>query len=285
MDNVLVISNFNAGRKKAVMYKKELQKYLMSHSKKFKFISIDEFDSIDISKYDTIIAIGGDGTVNKAAEKIINTDKTLICLPSGTANLLASNLGMTNFLKKNLKIIERNKTKLIDVIKVNDKISVLRIGLGYDSDIICKTPQSLKNKLGYFAYFIAGIIFALRLTTKKYNLHIDGEQKEIFATGIIIANAANMYKNIISIGNNSAVDDEFIDLFILKTHNPILFFIEFLKIIFSIRKSNKLAEYKKCKYIQLQSNWLVSHIDGEKQILKGNTNIKIMPAKLKVLCK
>ena len=119
-----------------------------------------------MESYDTIIAMGGDGTVNKVANCVVNTDKVLGIIPTGTANLLAAKLGLSMDLKKTLKVIESGKTKSIDMMLINDKNSILRCGFGYDSDIICKTPQSLKNKFGYLAYFIAGIIFMMRLTPK-----------------------------------------------------------------------------------------------------------------------
>lgn len=285
MDNVLVISNFNAGRKKAILYKKLLTKFLLSNSKKFKFISIDEFDSTIISDFDTIITIGGDGTVNKAVSKIIGTSKELICLPSGTANLLAYNLGMTNSLKTNLKIVENGNKKKIDVIKINDKYSVLRCGIGYDSDIICKTPQSIKNKFGYLSYFVAGILFALRLKTKSYNLKFNGKIMKANASCIIISNASNMYRNIISTAKNSKVDDGLLDIFILKTQNPIVFFYEFIRILLNIKSNNSRAEYYQTDSIYFTNNWTACHIDGEKQILKGDTLIEIYPKKLTVYCK
>lgn len=282
MDNVLVISNFNAGRKKAILYKKSLTKFLLHKSKKFKFISIDEFDNLDISCFDTIIAIGGDGTVNKAASRIVDTDKALICLPSGTANLLAANLGISNNFKKNLKNISKCKPKYIDVMLVNGNVSVLRCGFGYDADIICKTPQSLKNRFGYFAYFIAGIIFALRLTKKTYKAVFDGVFKEFEATGLVIANASNMYRNAISLADNSLVDDGYMDIFILKTENPVVFFIEFCSIVLGIRRISKRAEYFKCNKMQIRNSWSVCHIDGEKHILKNDIDIEILPHRLKV---
>ena len=84
-------------------------------------------------------------------------------------------------MSKILKILEKENTKKIDVISINDKPCILRFGLGYDSDIIGKTPQSLKNKFGYFSYFIAGILFALRLMPQKY--HITYDNNEIDADG------------------------------------------------------------------------------------------------------
>ena len=282
MNNVLVVSNFNAGRKKALMHKKTLMKFLLANCEKFRFVSIDEFSELNIDEFDTIIVIGGDGTVNKVASKIIGTDKALVIIPSGTANLLAANLCIPFNLKKNLKRLKQKNIKVIDVIDVNGACCVLRTGFGYDSDIICKTVQSIKNKFGYFAYFIAGIIFALRLKKKTYEIEINDGTKQIDATCLIVANAANMYRNIISVGNNSKVDDGIFEVFILKTQNPIIFFIEFLFIILGLRRNNSRAEYYKTDKLTVKNNWCVSHVDGEKRILKGDINIKLLPNKLRV---
>ena len=275
MNCVLIVTNFNAGRKKAVKYKKKVISFVLKHTKSFKFVDIDELREIDTNPYDTIIAMGGDGTVNKVLPYLIDSDKVLGIIPCGTANLLAAKLGLSYKLKKTFNIIEKNNIKKADVFDINGNKCILRFGLGYDSDIICKTPQSLKNKFGYFAYFIAGILFALRLKKKEYRMTIDGEKYEINASCIIIANSSNMYRNIFSLANNSQIDDGIADIFIMKTTNPITFFFEFIKILIGIRKDNSWAEYKKAKTIQIENSWLVSHIDGEKKILKEDIILNI----------
>ncbi len=285
MRNVLVVFNCNAGRRQAVLYKKAMHKFLLRNCNSFKFISIEEFDDINLDEYDVIFAMGGDGTVNKVVPYIINTDKTLGIIPCGTANLLAAKLGLSMSLKKTLKIIEKGNKKKIDVLNINDEYCALRCGLGYDSDIICKTPQSLKNKFGYFAYFIAGIIFALRLKLKEYKMVIDGEQRNIDASCIIFANAANMYRNVVSLAHNSKLDDGLMDIFALKTTNPIIFFFEFLCIILKIRKNSSRAEYIRAKEVNIKNSWLACHIDGEKTNFKGNIHINVLNKVLKVFGK
>ena len=284
MKNALVVFNYNAGRKQAVLYKKILHKFLLKRCNKFKFISIDELEDTTLTEYDTVFAVGGDGTVNKVARMLEGTDKILAIIPSGTANLLSARLGIPTNLKKVLKIIDKNNVKDIDCVKINNLPCFLRLGLGYDSDIICKTPQSLKNDFGYFAYFIAGIIFALRLKTKTYEITFDGNTRRTTASCIIIANSANMYRNIFSLGNQSELDDGLIDIFIMKIKNPITFFFEFLKIILNIKTNNSRARYFKAKNIKIKNNWTVCHIDGEKMKLKGAISVNIQPKSLRVYC-
>jgi diacylglycerol kinase (ATP) len=161
-------------------------------------------------------------------------------------------------------------------MSINDHLSILRCGFGYDSDIICKTPQSLKNKFGYFAYFIAGILFALRLKKKMFQFKIDEDMREINASSIIFANASNMYKNLVSVAKNSTLDDGLIDIFILKTTNPVIFFFEFLGIVFNIKRNSKNVEFMQAQNILINNNWQVCHIDGEKVNLKEDIYINII---------
>lgn len=285
MNNVLVVTNFNAGRQRALKYKKKVISFLIKNSNKFKFITIDEFETIDIQDFDTIIAMGGDGTINKVLPYVINSDKHLGIIPCGTANLLASKLKIPFSINKALKTLAKRKIKTIDAIQINEKLGVLRFGLGYDSNIICKTPQSLKNKFGYFSYFIAGCLFALRLKSIDYEICMDNSQTKLKtkASCIIVANAPNMYKNLVSIATNGQLDDNMLDVFILKTTNPIIFFIEFLLILLNIKRNTNRANYFKVQNIKINNKWNYAHIDGEKTKYDKDIEIKIIPKSINIL--
>lgn len=285
MNNVLVVANYNAGRKQAVFHKKKLHKYLMKKCKKFKFVTIDEIDDINSDEFDTIIAVGGDGTVNKVVSQLVDNTKDLIIIPCGTANLLAAKLGMSMNFDKTLKIIDKKNIKKIDIIKINDLPCILRCGFGYDADIICKTPQILKNFLGYFAYFLAGIFFALHLKPKQYEIKADEKDLTVSATCIIVANAANMCKNLISVANECQLDDGMFDVFILKAKNIFSFTLEFVKIITGKHNSDCFAQYFKAKNLTIKNDWRLCHIDGEETKLKNNISVKIQKQRINVYCK
>ena len=283
MNNVLIVANFSAGKKQAIKYRKNIQKFLLRKRASFHFITIDQLSEADMDLFDTILVVGGDGTVNKVLPYLVNTTKTLGIIPCGTANLLASKLGI-NSISKALKVFDQENVKKIDVMTVNNNLSVLRCGVGYDADIIGKTPQSLKNKFGYFAYFIAGIIFALRLKNKEYSIILDDREKTVEASCIIVANASNMYKNLFSVAKDCCLDDGMFDIFILKTQNPILFFIEFLKIMLDIKSNSPLAEYHKAKDLKIKKHYCFAHIDGEKIKFNENLNFQIKNNAINIYC-
>ena len=283
MKNVLVVSNYKAGRKTAILNKKILKKFLYKHAEYFQIIDINDLDNINISPFDTIIAMGGDGTINKILPFIINTDKKLGIIPCGTANLLAAKLGISTNIKKALNILAKENSKKIDAISINDKLCILRFGLGYDSDIIGKTPQSLKNKFGYFSYFIAGILFALKLKMKNYHIMFNDKEFDIKASCIIIANASNMYKNIITVSDNCELDDGLMEIFILKTKNPIVFFIELLKMIFKRHVNSSKAIYFKTSKLKINNKFNMGHIDGETFKFKEDLHFNIIPKSINVV--
>ena len=282
MKNVLVVNNPNSGRRQALKYKKSVLKFLLGKNIRFKSIDMDEIEKTPFDKFDTVIVIGGDGTVNKIIPYVINTDKVIGIIPSGTANLLSAKLKIPANANKALKVIENGKITDIDTLKINDKFSVLRFGLGYDSDIICKTPQSLKNRFGYFAYFLAGILFALRLKQKHYTIFYDDKKLSIVATCIIAANAGNMFRDLFSISQKCELNDGLLDIFILKVKNPVMFFIEFLQIIFDKKSSGSKAMYFQTSNFRIKNDITTGHIDGEKTKFKDDIEINIIPKSVKV---
>lgn len=278
MKKILVVENINAGKKNAVSADKIIEEFYLGKDVELNIVGIKDISENAVKNSDVIITVGGDGSVNKVVPFAMKFDKPIGVIPCGTANLLSAKLKIPTDFKKALQVIENGQKLKIDVLKVNDNYSVLRTGFGYDADIICKTPQSLKNKFGYFSYFVAGVLFALRLKQQVYHLTYDNDKKlSVLATCLIIANAGNMYKNVVSISKNCRLDDGKFDVFILKVKNPILFFIEFLQIIFDKKSSNSKAMYFQTKNISIKNDYCVCHIDGEKQKIRDNIKIETIP--------
>lgn len=278
MKKILVVENINAGKKNAVSAYKIIEEFYLGKDVELNIVGIEKVSEDNVKNSDVIITVGGDGTVNKVVPFAMKFDKPIGVIPCGTANLLSAKLKIPTDIKKALQVIENGQKLKIDVLKVNDNYSVLRTGFGYDADIICKTPQSLKNKFGYFSYFVTGVLFALRLKQHVYHLTYDDDKKlSVLATCIIVANAGNMYKNVVSISKNCRLDDGKFDVFVLKVKNPILFFIEFLQIIFDKKSSNSKAMYFQTKNISIKNDYCVCHIDGEKQKIRDNIKIETIP--------
>ena len=136
--------------------------------------------------------------------------------------------------------------------------------------------MELLKTIFFAGLYIAGILFALRLIPQEYHIAYDDKEFDIKASCIIVANAANMYQNLVSVGNRCKLDDGLMDVFVLKTKNPIVFFIEFLNIIFKHRVDNPRAMYFKTSSLKINNKWAMGHIDGEKEKFRGDLEFKIL---------
>ncbi|NJK95259.1 MAG: diacylglycerol kinase family lipid kinase [Bacteroidales bacterium] len=104
------------------------------------------------TKAKTVVAAGGDGTVNMVASAIINLPVKLGILPLGSANGLAYELGIPLTIENALDTILGSKTQLLDAIRINeDKFSFHLCDLGMNARVIKGFEE--EGKRGFLAYF------------------------------------------------------------------------------------------------------------------------------------
>ncbi len=78
----------------------------------------------------TIVAVGGDGTVNAVASHLVGTDRSLGILPMGTFNYVARDLGIPLEWDAAVRLIADGTARTLDVGEVNGRIFLNNAGLG-----------------------------------------------------------------------------------------------------------------------------------------------------------
>ncbi|MEZ7799127.1 lipid kinase YegS [Citrobacter pasteurii] len=117
----------------------------------------------------TVIAGGGDGTINEVSTALIHCQgenvPALGILPLGTANDFATSAGIPEALDKALKLAIAGNAVEIDMAQVNDKTCFINMATGgFGTRITSETPEKLKAALGGVSYFIHGL---MRMDTLK----------------------------------------------------------------------------------------------------------------------
>jgi diacylglycerol kinase family enzyme len=82
------------------------------------------------SSYHTIIAAGGDGTINAVASELVGTGKRLGVLPLGTFNYFARELGLPMDLEEALRVCLEPHTTSITVGDVNGRMFLNNASIG-----------------------------------------------------------------------------------------------------------------------------------------------------------
>ena len=110
--------------------------------------------------YDVVVAFGGDGTVNEAANGLRGSTTPLTCLPGGSTNVYARMLGIPNDIvdatEHLLRIADDWQPREVRMAQVNDRRFLFSSGLGLDASVVARVDAHphLKARFGpyYFAY-------------------------------------------------------------------------------------------------------------------------------------
>jgi len=122
---------------------------------------------------DLVFVWGGDGTVQRCIDVLAGTTATLAILPAGTANLLATNLGIPADLGTAVRIGLHGPRRTLDVGVINGERFAVMAGSGLDALMIRDADSGLKDAVGRMAYLWTGAK-NVRRDPVKAKVRVDG---------------------------------------------------------------------------------------------------------------
>ena len=106
---------------------------------------------------DVVVAFGGDGTVNEAANGLAGSDTALTCLPGGSANVFAKILGIPGDLvdatEHVLAMADDWRPRRVDLGVVNGRCFTFSSGLGIDASVTRRVDRKPRLKARYGPWF------------------------------------------------------------------------------------------------------------------------------------
>src|SRR4051794_20487784 len=108
--------------------------------------------------YDVVVAFGGDGTVNEAANGLAGTRTPLTCLPGGSNNVFCKMLGIPNDVvdatEHLLGLPDRWETRAVDLGRANGRAFTFAAGMGLDASVVERVDArpDMKRRFGHW-YF------------------------------------------------------------------------------------------------------------------------------------
>jgi YegS/Rv2252/BmrU family lipid kinase len=103
-----------------------------------------------------VIAWGGDGTVQRCIDVLAGTGTPLAIVPAGTANLLATNLGIPTEIEEAVETALDGTRRRIDVGSFDGERFAVMAGAGLDAAMIRDADAGLKDRVGRIAYIWTG---------------------------------------------------------------------------------------------------------------------------------
>ena len=117
---------------------------------------------------DTVVVLGGDGTLNEAANGLAGTDTALGVVPGGSTNVFARTIGMADdpieAAGQLLGALERDSCRRIGLGSVNGRYFLFHVGMGFDAAVVAQVERraALKRYAGHPLFVYAGFTTWLR---------------------------------------------------------------------------------------------------------------------------
>jgi diacylglycerol kinase (ATP) len=171
---------------------------------------------------DLVVAAGGDGTVRIVADGLAHSGIPMGLIPAGTGNLLARNLDLPMTELDAIEVALDGHARAIDLVKiiVDDRPPehfAVMAGIGVDAMIMDETDDTLKDKVGSAAYFVAAGKALGRLPV-RITVQLDNHRPlRRNAMLCVIGNVGTLRGNLTLIPGASP-DDGLLDLYIASPH-------------------------------------------------------------------
>ncbi len=146
--------------------------------------------------YDVVVAFGGDGTVNEAANGLAGSDTPLSCLPGGRANVYCRMLGIPSDVvdatEHLLLMADDWRPRRVDIGSVNGRRFVFSAGAGLDASVVERVDAHphMKARFGEWYYTWTGVgTFTRRYLLHPPRLEVQLGEESIAGVTLIVQNA------------------------------------------------------------------------------------------------
>ena len=232
-------------------------------------------------RYDAVIAVGGDGTVNEVGCGLIGSDTALGIIPCGSGNGLARHLGIPIDPFKAVKWLDKSIFTDIDYGTMNGQPFFCTCGVGFDAKV--SDSFSKAGTRGVLTYLESIMKEIATYHNETYKLSFDNSSETFEAFFITCANA-DQWGNNAFIAPTASLQDGLLDVIAAHPFNvvdaPLIAFQLFNR---QIDKNPKVS-VRKCNGVTItREKEGPAHYDGDPVIMGREIRIEIVPSGLKVL--
>ena len=235
--------------------------------------------------YQTIVAAGGDGTINAVATEVVDSDKTFGVLPLGTLNHFARDLKIPFELDAAVRTLVAGHTTDVDVAEVNDRVFLNNSSLGLYPIIVREREKRERLGLGKWPAFVWATIQALRrYPFLDVRLRVDGERIDRTTPFVFVGN--NEYiMDLFNIGVRERLDRGLLSIYITHRMSRLRLLSLALRAVVGRLREDK-------DFLALRSNEVNIHtahkrlrvaLDGEITVMQPPLNFRIRARALRVI--
>lgn len=180
--------------------------------------------------FDTVVAVGGDGTINEVCNGLAGSNTALAVLPAGTANVYAAEMGIpiwhplnSEAVIKGAEVIAKGWSRQIDLGHLRlatgtSRYFLMWCGIGLDAAITEKKGSPTKSRpLNFAAWIVSGLLITYDFMGTPATLTTDNEEIHERVIMAVVSNA-QLYGRIWRLAPRAKMDDGLLDVGVLTGH-------------------------------------------------------------------
>lgn len=239
--------------------------------------------SSDAESPDLVIASGGDGTVAGVANALSRPGTHLGIVPTGTANVLARELGIPLEVEPALDVIAAGHARPVDAMVVGDRLALCRIAFGLIGEVGQETTSEAKQRFRGLAYAWNALPRIIDSPERLFELKLDGRSLATRASCLIVTNVGLVGWGEMRWGPEVRADDGRIDVLAIHTSS----ITENLEVVWNalggdVASAEGASHFSAARSVRVRSSAEVAVVADGEALPGGDVEIEVRPHALMV---
>lgn len=231
----------------------------------------------------TVLAWGGDGTINEVGSIVAGTSTALGIVPAGSGNGFAAELGVPWQPPDAIDVVIHGRDRQVDAGEINGRLFFNIAGIGFDAVIAEQfNLRGSLGKRGMGPYIRIGIRETFRYRAATYRVTLDRE--EIVSSALVIAFAnGREYGNRIRVAPQALVDDGKLEAVVVEDRGAFsrLWAGRHLALGTANKAPRVLLRSIETARVETDGD-ILYHVDGEVGRARGIIDVRVRPRLMKV---
>lgn len=229
---------------------------------------------------ESVIAVGGDGTVHEIGAALIGSEVALGIIPMGSGNGYARSMGIPLHIENAVELALNKAPERMDTATVNDRPFLGIAGWGFDA-LVAHRFAELKGR-GFANYIMTSMRLVRTYKASAYHIEVNGDQMDQKAFSVIAANTPQFGNNA-RVSPGSIPNDGLLELVIVEPLKLRYIPAMTLRMFNGSIERSKFVRILKATEFTIRTEKGMAHLDGEPIFLDKEVVVKVVPASLLVL--
>ena len=231
----------------------------------------------------TILAIGGDGTLSEAAQGLTGSGTALGIIPAGTGNDFVKTLHLPKNPMEALDFALSHPARKIDAGVMNGRVFLNAIGTGFDVSVLDYAASVKKYVRGLAPYLYGVLQTIVHYHAIPLTYALDGGTETTASSFVIAIANGSAYGGGIRIAPEAKADDGMLDIVVVSEVKPSAYLSRLTGLLKGKILSFPETLFSRCREITFSAPSMRVNVDGE-IISADHVSARILPGAMLIHC-